>query len=63
MQITGNTCDGYEIRLTRAELDVLRNCLNETARGIAIAEFETRVGATVEDGEQLLEVIAQADRS
>lgn len=63
MQVRGNTQSGYTITLTRTELDVLQQCLNETANGIAVPEFEIRVGATIEDVRHLLEMLAQADRS
>jgi hypothetical protein len=61
MQIRGDTQSGHTITLSRSELDILQNCLNETANGIAIPEFETRLGATIEDVRQLLELLAQAD--
>jgi hypothetical protein len=63
MQVRGNTRSGYTITLSRSELDILQNCLNETANGIAIPEFETRLGASIEDVRQLLELLARANRS
>ncbi|MFQ3597559.1 MAG: hypothetical protein SNJ66_04380 [Chloroherpetonaceae bacterium] len=43
-----------EIRLTELELIILCNALNEVAHGIDLAEFETRLGASLNDVEKLL---------
>jgi hypothetical protein len=57
MQISGTDTDGFVVQLTRTELDIVTNCLNEVANGIDVFEFETRIGATKEDVRQLLSQI------
>ena len=52
--------DSIEILATRAELDVLRQCLNEVCSGIAIPEFETRIGASIDDVRVMLRTLRGA---
>jgi hypothetical protein len=54
VQLSGSDAEGFVVHLTRAEINIVANCLNEVAHGISVPEFETRVGATLEDIEQLL---------
>ena len=54
MEISGSDADGFLVRLTRTEINIVANCLNEVAHGIHVFEFETRIGATLEDVQQLL---------
>jgi hypothetical protein len=54
VRLSGSAAEGFVVHLTRAEINIVANCLNEVAYGINVLEFETRIGATLEDVEQLL---------
>jgi hypothetical protein len=46
------------IELTKDELGMISNALNEVCNGIHLeGEFDTRMGCTVEEGRELLEKI------
>jgi hypothetical protein len=47
----------FEISATETELSILCNCLNEVCNGIHIFEFETRLGATMEDVLSMLDTL------
>ena len=47
----------FEINATETELSILCNCLNEVCNGIHIFEFETRLGATMEDVSSMLDAV------
>lgn len=49
-----------ELSLTENELLILNSALNEICNGMAISEFETRIGATKEDAALLLSGISRA---
>jgi hypothetical protein len=51
--------DGASVHLTANELHILSNALNEILNGIAVSEFETRLGATRVDVSTLLENFVQ----
>jgi hypothetical protein len=55
MDITSPCSGQYEIHLTDPELRVVCNCINETCNGIALPEFEIRVGAERGEVEILLD--------
>jgi hypothetical protein len=49
------------IELSRQELEIINNALNEVCNGIHLeGEFETRMGCTVERGRELLAKIHSA---
>ena len=48
------------IALTRHELLIINNALNNMADGIALEEFETRLGASLGDVRSLLQKLRQA---
>jgi hypothetical protein len=48
------------IAVTDDELDLLVNCLNEVCNGITVHEFETRLGAPMEDVYEMLHKLAPA---
>jgi hypothetical protein len=52
--------DSIQIFAPRAELDILRQCLNEVCNGIAIPEFETRIGAAIDDVRAMLRTLRGA---
>jgi len=43
-----------EVRLTRGELGIINNALNEICHGIEVPEFATRIGAELAEVERLL---------
>jgi hypothetical protein len=49
--------DEFSITATAGDLIVLGNCLNEVCHGIALFEFETRLGATKEEVRRMLDKI------
>lgn len=51
--------DGATVNLTTNELLILSNALNEVLNGIAVTEFETRLGAARVDVTTLLENLIQ----
>ena len=53
----------FEISVTETELSILCGCLNEVCNGIHIFEFETRLGATVEDVSSMLDALLAAVRA
>jgi hypothetical protein len=44
-----------EISISRDELLIINNALNEVCNGIEVPEFETRIGATMEMANALLQ--------
>lgn len=48
-----------ELSLTENELIILNSALNEICNGMAILEFETRIGATKQDAALLLSGISR----
>ena len=53
MQILKASDGTCSLNVDEEELTVLNNALNEICNGIHIAEFETRVGATMQIGSAL----------
>lgn len=51
--------EDYKITLTRDELVMINNALNETCNGLDIREFQARTGYTKKEMELLLEKISQ----
>jgi hypothetical protein len=43
-----------ELRLTRGELAIINNALNEICHGIDLPEFATRIGAERDEAKRLL---------
>jgi len=60
MDITSLGSGQHEVHLTETELRIICNCMNETCNGIAVPEFETRVGAVREDVEAMLNKLLAA---
>jgi len=54
--------DQFLISVTANELIAINNCLNEVCHGIAVFEFETRIGARREDVAGMLGKISAACR-
>lgn len=52
--------DDIEILVTREELGILRQCLNEACNGMAISEFEARIGANIDDVRAMLRTLREA---
>lgn len=50
----------FTVTLSRNELVILNNALNEICNGIDAPEFETRIGATMEDARLLLREVHRA---
>lgn len=63
-QITVDT-EGVTIRLSKTELGLVNNALNEVANGVEIAdsEFRTRLGESRSDVRQLLAEVGDAYRA
>ena len=54
MDVVQITSDTAQITLSRAELIVLNNALNEVCNGIDVFEFGARIGVTREEATLLL---------
>lgn len=54
MDVVQITSDTAQITLSRAELIVLNNALNEICNGIDVFEFRARIGVTREEATLLL---------
>jgi hypothetical protein len=46
-----------DIRLSRQELRLISNALNEVCHGIDVRQFDTRLGATIGEARALLDQI------
>lgn len=57
---TGDGSDEFEVRITRNELQLLSNALNEAYNGIEVWEFSTRLGSKRDDALRMMEVISKA---
>ena len=55
--------DEFNLRLSRDELSMISNCMNETLNGLYIEEFSTRVGAERVDAERIHRQILDMLRS
>ncbi|HEY4078922.1 MAG TPA: hypothetical protein VGM26_18480 [Rhizomicrobium sp.] len=53
----------FFIEVSRDELGILNNCINDAMDLISPKEFGTRVGATPEEAEALLDIIQRALRN
>jgi hypothetical protein len=49
----------FEIVMSRDELILINNALNEVCNGIDIREFSTRLGASRSEAEELLDAIGK----
>jgi hypothetical protein len=52
----------FHAKLTKDELIIVNNCLNEVCNGRDLFEFETRIGASKEEAHQILDRISTALR-
>jgi hypothetical protein len=50
----------FHAELTKDELIMIGNCLNEVCHGIDLFEFETRIGASKEEACRVLDQILTA---
>ncbi len=62
MKITRMGEDEFRVSLARDEARILINAMNETLRAFRPAEFQTRVGATVEEVKAIISGIEAAWR-
>lgn len=53
MEVLGMTDEGAAVRLTKKELIILANAINESQEAIEAWEFSTRMGAEPAEAEQL----------
>jgi hypothetical protein len=63
MRLMEKSDDSFAIELTRDELRILANAVNEVCNGpeaIEGPEFDTRMGATREEAEALLDALNKA---
>ena len=54
MEVLRREPHAAEIRLTRGELAIINNALNEICHGIDLPEFASRIGAERAEAERLL---------
>jgi hypothetical protein len=54
MEVLRRDPHAAEIRLTRGELAIINNALNEICHGIDLPEFATRIGAEPAEARRLL---------
>mgnify|MGYP003583056498 CR=1 FL=1 len=54
MNSTKTNCECPEGNLSKADLLIIHAALNEICNGIDVFEFETRIGATVEQALKLM---------
>ena len=54
MEVLRRNPHAAEIRLTRGELAIISNALNEICHGIDLPEFATRIGAEPAEARRLL---------
>lgn len=47
----------FQIELSKSEMIMLNNCLNEARSAVSDREFQTRVGVTKKEVEQALQLI------
>lgn len=62
MKIEKGTPDLFVIEIARDDLRIINNCINDAIDLISPKEFGTRVGATIEEAEALLDIIQGALR-
>lgn len=58
----GKENDLFQIMVSRDELRIIANCLNETLENVEPFEFYTRVGAEISEVEHLLDTLGRAYR-
>jgi hypothetical protein len=57
MQVVEVQRDKVVVWLSKAELTILNNALNEVCNGIEVPEFATRVGTEISEVRQLLKEV------
>jgi hypothetical protein len=57
MEIIESTNDKTMVSLSSTELVIMNNALNEICHGVEIPQFETRIGYTLPEVEELLNQI------
>ena len=62
MKIEKGASDLFIIEIARDDLRIINNCINDAIDLISSKEFGTRVGATLEEAEALLDIIQGALR-
>lgn len=63
MIVSRVSTDEFHMSLSRDELSMISNCMNETLNGLYIEEFSTRVGAEEEDVKRIHDQILKLLRS
>lgn len=59
MELKNRHNDSVELQLSREELLILNNALNEACNGLSLFDFETRMGATREEVQSVLKNIGE----
>lgn len=59
MKVIKCTNDAIDLQLSKRELVMLNNSLNEVCNGIDIFEFDTRIGASLEEVNKLLQALGR----
>ncbi len=62
MQIIEMSSEGAMVQLTRYDLELLHDALNELCRHLDADAFETKMGHPLRDGQSLLEKLAKTYR-
>lgn len=57
MKVLRKSSQSVHVELTKEEMLLINNSLNEICHGINIPEFQTRIGVTKETAERLLDDI------
>ncbi len=60
MEIIEQRPNATLVLLSKAEIGIINNALNEVCNGVDIPEFETRLGCTLSVAKNLLERMGQA---
>ena len=59
MELKNRHNDSVELQLSREELLILNNALNEACNGLSLFDLETRMGATREEVQSVLKNIGE----
>ncbi len=60
MRVSKTTRHTMQVELSREELEIVNNALNEVCHGLDIEEFSTRMGATKAEVLKLLHRVSEA---
>jgi hypothetical protein len=59
MRVSGTTRDSANVELSKDELAIINNALNEVCHGLDVWDFQTRMGAEKADVLKLLHRVAE----